>query len=70
MIAAQGLTPGAYVLHLYDLSGTLILSQGCSGGPTMNQAISLPGGLAAGIYSAQLADKHGHEVFIKQVLVE
>jgi hypothetical protein len=36
----------------------------------MNQAISLPGGLAAGIYSAQLADKHGHEVFIKQVLVK
>jgi hypothetical protein len=70
MIAAQGLTPGAYVLRLYDLSGTLVLSRDCSGGPAMNQTISLPEGLAAGIYSAQLADKHGHAVFIRQVLVE
>jgi hypothetical protein len=70
MIAAQGLTPGAYVLRLYDLSGTLVLSQDCSGGPAMNQAISLPDGLAAGIYSAQLADKYGHAVFVKHVLVE
>ena len=70
MITAQGLTPGTYVLRLYDLSGTLILSQACSGGPTMNQAISLPGGLATGIYSAQLADKRGHSVFVRQVLVE
>ena len=70
MIAAQGLTPGVYVLYLYDLNGTLILTQDCSGGPTMNQAISLPGGLAAGIYSAQLADKHGHSIFVRQVLVE
>lgn len=70
MVAAQGLAPGTYVLRLYDLSGTLILSQDCSGGPAMNQAISLPDGLAAGIYSAQLADKQGHVVFIKQVLVE
>ena len=70
VIAAQGLTPGNYVLRLYDLSGTLILSQDCSGGPVMNQTISLPDGLATGIYTAQLADKQGHAIFIKQVLVE
>ena len=69
-ISAQGLLPGNYVIRLYDLSGTLILSQECSGGPAMNQAISLPDGLSAGIYSAQVADKHGHAVFVKQILVE
>jgi len=70
IISAQGLIPGVYVLRLYDLSGTLIFSQGYSSGATMYQAIPLPGRLAAGIYTAQLTDKRGHAILLRQLLVE
>jgi hypothetical protein len=68
-IEAKGLTSGNYLLRLFDLKGVLLLSQECSGTPAMNQMISLPAGLAGGIYSVQLTDKNGYIFFIKEVLI-
>jgi hypothetical protein len=69
-LEATGLKNETYSLRLFDMNGNIVFRENLPGPAWLHQQISLPKGLAKGLYSILLYDSQGHKVVSKNVLVE
>src|SRR5579859_4610374 len=62
--SGQGLPPGIYHLRVVDMDGRVLAEQGFSGGNTFSGSLSLPAGMAPGIYGLQVTNSGGGRVAV------
>jgi hypothetical protein len=69
-LEATGLKDEIYSLRLFDMSGRFVFREDLPGPAWSHQQISLPRGLAKGVYILQLYDSRGQKLVSGKALVE
>jgi hypothetical protein len=68
-ISGTGLRDETYYLRLFDQIGKVVITRRITGKPSWNEQLTLPDGVAGGMYTLQLSDKDGNRILARIVRI-